>query len=49
MTALQTPPAAMAEWQGVHHDGPYAETKEQLGGILILGAKEFSYAIQLMS
>lgn len=30
-------------------DGPYAETKEQLGGILILEAKDFKHAIQLMS
>lgn len=30
-------------------DGPYAETKEQLGGILILEARDFNHAIQLMS
>jgi hypothetical protein len=30
-------------------DGPYAETKEQLGGILILEARDLNYAIQLMS
>ena len=30
-------------------DGPYAETKEQLGGILILEAKDLDHAIQLMS
>ena len=30
-------------------DGPYAETKEQLGGILILEAKDLEHAIQLMS
>ena len=30
-------------------DGPYAETKEQLGGILILEAKDFNHAIQLMA
>ena len=30
-------------------DGPYAETKEQLGGILILEANDFNHAIQLMS
>jgi hypothetical protein len=30
-------------------DGPYAETKEQLGGIPILEAKDFNHAIQLMS
>jgi hypothetical protein len=30
-------------------DGPYAETKEQLGGILILEANDLDHAIQLMS
>jgi hypothetical protein len=30
-------------------DGPYAETKEQLGGILILEAKDLNEAIQIMS
>jgi hypothetical protein len=30
-------------------DGPYAETKEQLGGILMLEAKDLDHAIQLMS
>ena len=30
-------------------DGPYAETKEQLGGILILQAKDLNHAILLMS
>ena len=30
-------------------DGPYAETKEQLGGILILEANDLKHAIQLMS
>ena len=30
-------------------DGPYAETKEQLGGILILEADDMNHAIQLMS
>jgi len=30
-------------------DGPYAETKEQLGGILILEARDLDHAIQLMS
>lgn len=30
-------------------DGPYAETKEQIGGILILEARDFNHAIQLMS
>jgi hypothetical protein len=30
-------------------DGPYAETKEQLGGIGILEARDMNHAIQLMS
>jgi hypothetical protein len=30
-------------------DGPYAETKEQLGGILILEARDLKHAIELMS
>lgn len=30
-------------------DGPYAETKEQLGGILILEARDMDHAIELMS
>jgi hypothetical protein len=30
-------------------DGPFAETKEQLGGILILEATDLNHAVQLMS
>jgi len=30
-------------------DGPFAETKEYLGGILILEANDLNHAIQLMS
>jgi len=30
-------------------DGPFAETKEQLGGILVLDARDMNHAIQLMS
>jgi hypothetical protein len=30
-------------------DGPYAETKEQLGGIQILEARDLNHAIQLIS
>jgi hypothetical protein len=30
-------------------DGPFAETKEQLGGIMILEATDLNHAIQLMS
>ena len=30
-------------------DGPYAETKEQIGGILILEARNIDHAVELMS
>ena len=30
-------------------DGPYAETKEQLGGIHILEARDLNHAVQLIS
>jgi hypothetical protein len=30
-------------------DGPYAETKEQIGGILILEARDIDHAVGLMS
>ena len=30
-------------------DGPFAETKEQLGGIIVLEAPDLNRAIQLMS
>lgn len=30
-------------------DGPFVETKEQLGGILILEARDLNHAIELMS
>ena len=30
-------------------DGPFAETKEQLGGILILEARDLEHAVELMS
>ena len=30
-------------------DGPFAETKEQLGGILLLEARDLNHAIQLMA
>src|SRR4051795_4755341 len=30
-------------------DGPYVETKEQLGGILMLEARDLNHAIQLLS
>jgi len=50
---LQGPQSAVTlRWSSgkvVTTDGPYAETKEQLGGILILEAKDLNHAIQLMS
>ncbi len=30
-------------------DGPYVETKEQLGGLLVLEARDLNHAIQLVS
>jgi hypothetical protein len=30
-------------------DGPFAETKEQLGGVMVLEAKDLNHAIALMS
>lgn len=44
--------AATLRWENdgvVVTDGPYAETKEQLGGILILEARDLNHAIQIMS
>jgi hypothetical protein len=51
--ALQnTHTAKTLRWTGskvIVTDGPYAETKEQLGGILILEATDMNHAIELMS
>ena len=51
--ALQGPNAAITlRWKNgkvAVTDGPYAETKEQIGGILILEARDLNHAIQLMS
>lgn len=51
--ALQGPQeAATLRWKDGKvsvTDGPYAETKEQIGGILILEARDFKHAIELMS
>jgi hypothetical protein len=51
--ALQGPRNAITlRWQSGKvsiTDGPYAETKEQLGGILVLEATDLNHAIQLMS
>ena len=51
--ALQPPETALTlYWKNAKVatvDGPYAETKEQLGGILILDARDINHAIQLMT
>ena len=44
--------AKTLEWRGgkvLVTDGPFAETKEQLGGLLVLEAKDMNHAIELMS
>jgi hypothetical protein len=43
---------ATVRWQSgrvMVTDGPYAETKEQLGGILVLEARDLKHATELMS
>ncbi len=51
--SLQPPETAVTLcWKNgkvVTTDGPYAETKEQLGGIHILEARDLNHAIQLIS
>ena len=51
--ALQPAETALTlSWKNgkvVTTDGPYAETKEQLGGILILEARDMNQAVQLMA
>lgn len=51
--ALQGPENAVTlRWQGGQVkvlDGPFTETKEHLGGILILEANDLNHAIQIMS
>jgi hypothetical protein len=51
--ALQPPESALTlYWKNgkvATTDGPYAETKEQIGGILVLEARDMNHAIQLMS
>jgi hypothetical protein len=51
--ALQPPEAALTlYWKNgkvATTDGPYAETKEQLGGIGVLEARDMNHAVQLMS
>ena len=51
--ALQPPDTAVTLcWKNgkiATTDGPYAETKEQLGGLSILEARDLNHAIQLVS
>ena len=51
--ALQPPESALTlHWKNgkvATTDGPYAETKEQLGGIGILEARDMNHAVQLMA
>ena len=50
---LQSPETALTlRWKKgkvVTTDGPYAETKEQVGGIQILEARDLNHAVQLVS
>ena len=50
---LQPPETALTlHWKNgkvATTDGPYAETKEQLGGIQILEARDLNHAVQLVS
>jgi len=47
--ALQSPESALTlSWKNgkvVTTDGPYAETKEQIGGILFLEARDMNHAV----
>ena len=51
--ALQSPDAAVTlRWDGAKvttTDGPFVETKEYLGGLLFLEARDLNHAIQLIS
>jgi hypothetical protein len=50
--ALQGPETAMTlDWKNgkvATTDGPYAETKEQLGGLLVLEARDMNHAVELI-
>ena len=50
--ALQGPETALTlYWKNgkvVTTDGPYAETKEQLGGILVLESRDMNHAVQII-
>lgn len=51
--ALQPPETALTlYWKNgkvATIDGPFVETKEQIGGIIVLEARDLNHAIQLMS
>jgi hypothetical protein len=51
--ALQGPETALTlSWKNskvTMTDGPYAETKEQIGGIGILEARDMNHAVQIMA
>lgn len=51
--ALQPPSTAKTlRWKDgtlIVTDGPYAETREQIGGILVLEARDFDEAVRLIS
>ena len=51
--ALQGPETALTlsrrDGKVAMTDGPYVETKEQLGGILVLEARDMNHAVQLMA
>jgi hypothetical protein len=51
--ALQSARTAKTlQWKGgkvLVTDGPFAETKELLGGLLVLEAKDMNHAVELMS
>jgi hypothetical protein len=51
--ALQSPDTALTlHWKKgkvATTDGPYAETKEQLGGLFVLEARDLNHAVQLVS
>ena len=50
--ALQGPETALTLYRKNGNmattDGPYAETKEQLGGILVLEARDMNHAVELI-
>jgi hypothetical protein len=51
--ALQSPETALTlYWKNgkvATTDGPFTETKEQLGGILVLEARDMNHAVQLIA